>query len=262
VLVSVVTPTLNARRYLEPCVRSVLGQSYPHIEHLFVDGESTDGTLELLREYAGAHPDRVRLIIEPGTGPGAAWNTGLKAARGEIFGCLGADDLYEPGAIDTVVGFFRANPEAAFVHAACDLIDAEGRPLRRHTVEPFDYDAFVNTARHIATPSAFYRRVVMERIGWLDASGDDFDVMLRIAREFEIHGLPAVLARLRIRPDSAFNRLELRKRVEHLAATYRVSRAHGGSVWSPIACRFYGHWILHVLGLGRAYPALRRWSGR
>lgn len=257
-LVSIVTPTLNARRYLDQCVQSVLGQGYPHIEQVFVDGDSTDGTLEALRAYEARRPDRVRLILKPGAGPGAAWNIGLKAARGDIFGCLGADDLCAPGAIEAVVAFFREQPGASFVHGGCDFIDAGGRLLRPHRVEPFDYRTFANTARHIATPSAFYRRSVMERVGWLDASGDDFDLMLRIAREFEIHGLDRVLSCLRIHDGTAFNPRHFGRRVAVYRQTYQTSRRHGGSLLSPLAVRYYVAMTLARCGLKVCYPLLQR----
>ena len=257
-LVSIVTPILNGAQYLDGCIESVLGQDHARIEHIFVDGGSTDGTLPMLSRYQQTHPDKVRVLSEPRTGPGEAWGKGLKVTQGEILGCLGVDDLYAPGAIRSVVEFFGANPDAGFVHGECEIIDDQGSVIGHHWVREFAFQEFVNTARHIATPSAFYKRVVLERVGWLDPTGDDFDLMIRIARDFEIREIPKVLSKLRVRPGSAFNPTEFRKRVKARQQTYWVSRKYGGRRWSPIARRYYAALVFYRLHLEALYPWLQK----
>ncbi len=102
-LVSVITPVLNGVKYLEECIQSVLKQGYPNIEHILVDGASTDGTEEMLASYQAKYPDRIRFISEPDEGIGVAMNKGLWMAKGGIFGGLMADDFYEPEAVQAVV---------------------------------------------------------------------------------------------------------------------------------------------------------------
>src|SRR3972149_511511 len=119
-LVSIITMVLNGVKYLEECIQSVLTQNYPHIEHIFVDGGSTDGTVEILTKYQTKYPNRIRFISEPDKGPGDAWNKGIRMAKGEIFGFLGSDDVSEPGAIISVVEFFKSNPDAYFVFGECN----------------------------------------------------------------------------------------------------------------------------------------------
>lgn len=257
VLVSIVTPTFNAIDYLEGCIQSVLMQTYSRIEHLFVDGGSTDGTVELLSKYRERYPDRIVFVSEPDRGPGDAWNKGLKMASGNIFGAIGYDDRYLPDAVETVVRFFCEHPEAHFVHGNCDFVDAQQEIAYHHEVEEFDYREFANTARHISTTSAFYRREVMDSIGWLDASGDDFDVMLRIARQFRIHGIEKVLSRSMIH-ESAFNpqTFDARKRVYR--NTYLVSKKYGGSSFSPLAMRYYASLVIDLLHLQSCFPFMLR----
>ena len=260
-LVSIVTPTLDAIGFLDEYADSVLSQSYKKVELIFVDGGSTDGTLARLHDYQHRHPDRVRVVLANRSGVGTAWNLGLKTARGEIFGCLGADDICEPGAIGTVVDYFERHPEAQFLHGACELIDEAGTIVSHHRPhDVFDYDDFVNTAREIATPSAYCRREVMERIGWLDSSGDDFDVMLRVAKLFRVHSTSDVLSRLRIRRGSAFNRSDLRERLPQARETFLISRRHGGGPLSRIAVRYYVYRILAGLRLAPLYNVLKEYS--
>src|SRR5216683_2748950 len=261
-LVSIVTPVLNGRKYLEECVQSVLAQSYPRIEHVFVDGGSVDGTAKALDEYRAEYPSRIRIISEPGSTPGGAWNIGLKAAKGDIFGCIGIDDLYEEGAIEAVVAYFFSHPDAQFLHGDCYRIDETGAIIKRHQARPFTFAEFVNTANHIATPSAFYTRHVMERVGWLDACGDDFDLMLRIAKAFDVHCTKQALSRLRVRANSTFNPRDFDGRLEYYRQAYTVSRRHGGRRFSPFGVGFYAHLLIRFLHLRSWYPMLRTLAGR
>lgn len=255
-LVSIVTPVFNGVKYIETCIKSVLNQTYPTVEHVIVDAGSTDGTLDILKSYRDKYPARVRFISEPDNGPGDGWNKGLKMANGDIFGCLGYDDLYLPDTIETVIDFFYSNPDAHFVHGDCDIINAAGEIIKEHKTETFDYMAFANTARHISTISAFYKREVMEKIGWLDSSGDDFDVMLRIARKYTIHRVEKTLSKLRVH-ESYFNSQDFKKRSNAYHQTYLVSRKYGGQVFSPLAMRYYASVIIRMLHLDFAMPLIR-----
>ncbi len=99
-LVTVVTAVFNGGSYLEGCLESVLTQDYPNIEHIIVDGGSTDGTLDILR----SRQDRIALWVSgPDCGVYDAWNKSLVLAKGGWIAFLGADDPYLPGAISTYV---------------------------------------------------------------------------------------------------------------------------------------------------------------
>ena len=121
-LVSIITPVLNGFKYLEACIESVLSQSYPHIEHVFIDGISSDGTLDVLSNYGANYPDRIRFISEPDRGPNDASNRGVRIAKEEIFRLSPSGDMYEPNDIQTVVEFFRVNRGAHFVFGDYNLI--------------------------------------------------------------------------------------------------------------------------------------------
>src|SRR5690242_19457333 len=106
-LVSIVTPSLNQARWLREAIESVRAQDYPHVEHVVVDGGSTDGTLEILREY-----DHLRWVSEPDRGQSHALNKGFQLATGEIFGWLNADDAYPPIAVSEAVAALAAGDVA------------------------------------------------------------------------------------------------------------------------------------------------------
>ena len=89
-----VTPTLNQGRFIEQTVRSLKGLSYDHLEHIVIDGGSTDETLDILRRYEGSVPDA--LDSEPDAGMYDAINKGMHQAKGDILAYLNSDDLYFP----------------------------------------------------------------------------------------------------------------------------------------------------------------------
>jgi glycosyltransferase involved in cell wall biosynthesis len=105
--VSIVTPCLNAGRYLETTIQSVLAQDYPHIEYLVMDGGSTDESLDILRRYEG----RLTWVSAKDQGTADAINKGFERTQGEVFTYVNADDVLLPGAISAVVSTLRAHPE-------------------------------------------------------------------------------------------------------------------------------------------------------
>ena len=96
--ISIITASFNAAATIRDCLESVKGQTHGDVEHIVVDGGSTDGTIEILK----SNP-QLRWISEADTGQSHALNKGFAMARGEIIGWLNADDTYTPGAVSTAV---------------------------------------------------------------------------------------------------------------------------------------------------------------
>ena len=119
---SIVTPTLNASRFLNEAVQSVLSQQYNGLEYWVLDGGSTDETPRILNGYG----NRLRWSAEDDLGQSAAINRGWEQAEGEILSWLNADDLLLPGAIETVSAYFEAHPEVDMVYGDCDYVNPEG----------------------------------------------------------------------------------------------------------------------------------------
>ena len=101
-LVSVVTPSYNQGRYIEETIQSVLNQDYFRIEHIVVDGGSTDETLSVLKKYP-----HLKWVSEPDRGQSHAINKGFQIAKGEIAAWLNSDDTYLPGAVTAAVAAWR-----------------------------------------------------------------------------------------------------------------------------------------------------------
>lgn len=201
-LVSIVTPVLNGIKYLEICIQNVLNQTYAHIEHIFVDGGSTDGTLEILLEYKARYPDRIRFISEPDRGVGDALNKGIKMARGEILGWLDTNDVYEPDAVMTAVEFFKLNPNAYFVFGGCNIINEAGEVIGELAIRDGNFKDVINGKEYISLSAAFYKREVLDRVGPFNTLGNNFDFWIRVAQQFPMHRVDKTLCNWRSHKDN------------------------------------------------------------
>jgi glycosyltransferase involved in cell wall biosynthesis len=261
-LVSIITPVLNGVKYLEICIQSVLNQSYPNIEHIFIDGGSTDGTLDMLLSYQAKYPHRIRFVSEPDKSAGEAWNKGWGIAKGEIFGWLGADDVYEPDTIMTVVEFFGINPDAYFVFGDCNNIDEKGRLISRSYSEDFDLEEAINDTCCIPCPSAFYKREVIEKVGLLDTRerGVELDYWIRVGKVFKIHRIGKTLSNFRIHEGGFTSSKEANKL--YALEGFAINRRHGGSIFSARVIRYLAYksvifvWVLPYLIL--VYRLIKR----
>jgi glycosyltransferase involved in cell wall biosynthesis len=102
-LVSIVTVCLNAERTIQRTIDSVLGQTYAHLEHIIIDGGSSDRTLDIVRESEARSQGRLRWISGRDAGIYDAMNKGVALAKGSIVGIINSDDWYEPDAVQRVV---------------------------------------------------------------------------------------------------------------------------------------------------------------
>ena len=106
--VSVIVPVFNVKTYLRECLDSILNQSLFDIEILCGDGGSTDGSLEILQEYA-QKDSRVRYITEKGSGYGQSVNDCMNMAQGEYIGIVESDDAIKPNTYKVLYGLAKKN---------------------------------------------------------------------------------------------------------------------------------------------------------
>jgi glycosyltransferase involved in cell wall biosynthesis len=178
-LVTVVTPTWNAGRFLEESIQSVLDQDYPNIEYLVVDSHSTDNTRDILRKYAG----RLRTIQAKRLGPASAINTGLSQARGSILAWLNADDTYEPQAVRSAVAAFMEHPDADVVYGDARWIDQNGAVIGTYPTIPFE-SSMLERDCFISQPASFFLASAYRECT-LDPSlplSFDYDLWIRLTK--------------------------------------------------------------------------------
>ena len=226
-LVSIVTPCLNPGERLARCLDSVAAQTYPHVEHVVVDGGSTDGTVELLRERG------VRFVSEPDDGQAQAINKGFALTNGTWLGWLNADDFLTPRSAERAMAAAARRPSAGWIYGQCEIREGSERSI-------FEPPARVGrrTVRErnpLAQPGTLVARWALERVGPLDEELDlvmDFDLWLRLIDA----GVPAlyvpeVLAVFEIHADSKTGSIPPRDwALEDAAAMLKLGHTGDGAL--------------------------------
>jgi hypothetical protein len=187
-LVTVITAVLNARPYISSCLDSVLAQDYPNVEHIVLDGGSSDGTIEVLRE----HDDRIAFWkSEPDKGVYDAWNKALTEAGGEWICFLGADDEFLPGAISAYMALAAANPEAEYLSSQVKWIHSSGYVNPTYG-RAWTWRRFAKSMC-VAHPGSMHRRHLYDRAGLYDTSyrsAADYEFLLRARAELKTAFMP------------------------------------------------------------------------
>jgi glycosyltransferase involved in cell wall biosynthesis len=232
-LVSIVTPSLDQGRYLREALDSVRAQTHGPIEHIVVDGGSTDGSVDILREYTD-----VRWESEPDRGQSHALNKGFATATGEIFGWLNADDAYLPNAVASAVEALES-ASAALVYADVERVnDDRVNPRRIRSRGTWDLWTELNDGNGIFSPSVFFTRAAFESVGGVDESlrlTMDYDLWLRIGKRFPVRYVDEVWS-IQRQHDAAKSIAETEAFWPERIA---VSRRHGGRLVSPLLIRRY-----------------------
>ncbi|WP_039648262.1 glycosyltransferase family 2 protein, partial [Geobacter anodireducens] len=122
---SIITPVYNGKRFIEFCIRSVIEQNCPEVEHVIVDGGSTDGTVEIIRNYANNY-SHIRWFSEKDRGQSDAMNKGIAIAQGAVLGFLNVDDYYEAGTLNRIVTLFRTLDEPTLAVGNCHVWREDG----------------------------------------------------------------------------------------------------------------------------------------
>lgn len=205
-IVSIVTASLNASDHIERAIESVASQGYEHIEHLVIDGGSSDGTIEILKK----HESIIHWTSERDAGQSDAINKGIRKSRGEIIGWLDSDNAYEQGAIREAVRILEENPDAGVVYGGVIDIDENGETVRRYMPPDFTLESYLlhHEFNFIPPSSTFIRREALEKIG-LDAVLDvdlhytmDFDLWIRLGLATKFVRAERFWSKFQLRPTS------------------------------------------------------------
>ncbi len=193
-LVTIVTPSYNQGAFIRDTIESVLAQDYPHIEHLIVDGGSTDETSGVVAEYS----DRLTWLSEKDRGQSDAINKGFRRAKGDVVCWLNSDDVLMPRAVSTAVEAFQRGPDLGAVYGDGYLIDAAGSVLGEFPkAGPPNLWKLIYFSDYILQPTVFLRRRALEEVGYLDESlhwGMDWDLFIRFGKGSAMKYIPELLA--------------------------------------------------------------------
>jgi glycosyltransferase involved in cell wall biosynthesis len=183
--ISVVTPSYNQAGFIRETIESVLSQNLgKDLEFIVVDGGSTDGTLDILKEYEG----QLSWTSEPDQGQADAVNKGVMRASGEIIAWLNSDDIYEEGALAKVRDVFVNNPDCQWLYGKCRIVDGEGQEIMKWVTRYKNLSlkkyslARLMRENFISQPAVFFRKELFEATGPLDLGLNyalDYDLWLR-----------------------------------------------------------------------------------
>lgn len=202
-LVSIVTPSYNQGKFIEETILSVKKQTYQQIEHIVIDGGSTDGTVDILKKYS----DSIIWISEPDKGQSDAINKGWRMSKGEILAYLNSDDTYTPSAVETAVHHLLANPDVAMVYGDGDFIDEFGEITQHYKARDWDLKRMLCSYTHVPQPTVFFRRDMLDSVGYLDENlhlAMDLDYWIRICSKFRSRRIAQTLAYMRLHPEAKF----------------------------------------------------------
>lgn len=171
--ISIVTPSYNQGHYLEETIRSVLLQGYPNLEYIIIDGGSTDNSVEIIKRY---EPWLTYWVNEKDNGQVDAINKGLKLATGDLIAFINSDDIYSPSELFQVADIFNANPNIDFLTGACIFFGNGVKIVRKPKIPKQKLTALISPDLFtpatgyfsILQPSTFWRKSVMDKIGFFD----------------------------------------------------------------------------------------------
>ncbi len=261
---SIITPAYNCGDYIDECIKSVMNQNHSDVEHLVIDGCSTDNTLDILKNH-----DHLTWISEPDKGQSDALNKGFKMAKGEILGWLNADDYYRPNVFSTVIEAFEKNPDADIIYGNWSFVNENGEVIKKFQTVPFNLSAIIYYGPYLGSTALFFRKEIVEEgiliderfkfaMDWewyarLGSLGKKFRFVNQNFANFRIHGDNMSL---KFRNMSDMDKYFTRAR--QLAEGYAIKRCYGhswgkngnGNIWEDISYRLLW-WIFYGVVVGK-----------
>lgn len=202
---SVITPVFNNFSFIEKCIQNVIEQEVEGIEHLIMDGASSDGTLEVIKQFAEKFP-HIKFISEKDKGQSDAMNKGITLAKGEYITFLNVDDYFSENSLNEVLKVINSQEAPDFLVGNCNVWNADGtlqyvnRPSK---LKPWHllsgYYLPVN-------PSAyFYRKKIHDIVGPYNESNHfnmDIEFLIQAALVTELKYEPVIWGNFRLLPNT------------------------------------------------------------
>ncbi len=238
--ISVVTPTFNSIHTVRDTIESVRSQDYENREHLIIDGGSTDGTLDILKEYP-----HLTWVSEKDEGHWHAMNKGIERASGDVVNILNSDDCFRASALRYVAEGFQANPGWDALFGDVVYVDGKGDEIFRREEARFDYDVlrYIGTC-YVLHQTFFVKRELHNRFGLYRhkefKSCCDYDFILRMGQaKCRIRHIQQLLVNYRFHQHGQSADRRITRNMAREAAM--IQQAHGvpGGIRGK-ALRFYG----------------------
>jgi glycosyltransferase involved in cell wall biosynthesis len=182
---SIVTPTYNHKKYIDTTIKSVLENKkhYPNVEYVVIDGNSKDGTQDVVRSYGSAIDV---FISEPDDGQADAINKGFTYATGDIYAYINSDDYYYPETFKKVAKIFAEHPDVDVVYGNCTFVTEDEQFYRYFTeIEPYNEYRLRSCTDFIMQPACFWRKEIYDTCKGFTKEfhfGFDWEMWCRMAK--------------------------------------------------------------------------------
>jgi Glycosyltransferases involved in cell wall biogenesis len=182
-LISIITVTYNAEKYIEQTIQGILAQTYSDIEYIIIDSDSTDRTMEIITDYKSQITNAVKsfkIICEKDNGLYDAMNKGIIMAQGKLIGMVNASDYYEPNAVETIVDAYAQNKDTGIFHGNVNMLNEDGSFFK--IKKPDTNLENLHQGMSLQHPTFFVAKSVYEKYGLYDLQykiAADFDFAIR-----------------------------------------------------------------------------------
>lgn len=233
--ISIITPSYNQAQFLEATILSVLGQNYPNLEYIIMDGGSTDSSKSIIEKYSS---QLYYWKSEKDSGQSNAINNGFRRSTGEILMWLNSDDILMPNILHRIAELYLENKNVLhFGNCIHFNNSAEGLTCVGSNIVKQHKNFNLKDADYIIQPSSFWSRSIWEEIGELSETvhfGFDWEWFLKVEKKFELKPIPEVISMYRIHEDHKSG-TGGRKRQEELLKIYEE--------FNPRFAKLYSHLI-------------------
>ena len=233
--ISIITPVYNGEKFIRRTMDSIHSQQGDfELEHIVCDGQSTDGTLDILKDYPQA-----KVISRQDGGPFNAINYGMNMATGEIGAWLNADDVYLPGTLARIAAYFQEHQSCQWLYGNCPIIDAEDREIRelitcyKEMIGFFYSRNILLCENFINQPATFWRMQLWRDMGGLKSiykAAWDYELWLKMSLRAPAHHLHCDLANFRRHEESISENFYQKQFSEEL----QIAGEHGNAIHRAI----------------------------
>ncbi len=237
---TIVTPSFNQAAYLEETIRSILLQNYPNVELIIIDGGSTDGSVEILRNY---EPWLAFWVSERDRGQSDALNKGFARATGDIVAWQNSDDIFTPNAFWTAAVEFVNHPTVDLVFGNSATIDEQSHVLVEARYTAFSLSCLLHEGWNLTNQAAFWRKTLHDRVGSFDVGlhyAMDKDFFVRASQRGRFQHIRRILGYFRL---------------HEWAKTSMIRKTQGEDEYTLLRRRYLSSWQLHPL-VSRTLKAL------
>ena len=200
--ISIITPSYNQAEYLETTIKSVISQSYPNLEYIIIDGYSTDGSIEIIKKYAG---QLKYWVSEKDEGMYHALQKGFKASSGEIMGWINSDDILHNRSLFTIAEIFNIDKNINWITGVPTSIDQTNRIIDWANIRRWSrFNFFQEDCDTIQQESTYWKRDL-----WAKAGGclnthykyaADLELWARFFLHTQLYSVKVPLGAFRLRP--------------------------------------------------------------